>query len=263
MANFTTASPTINAAIASSATNGMMQRMFYLRMGSTITAATTGSGAVTIMRGTQRPQMPSNGTGVNGFIATNAWGFNNVTNTVMMYGLEYELGSLAVSGNTFTDGVAMPTKTVRGASITTAASLVFATVTTGVTATTPTLTITYTDQDGNTGNTASLTLPTSPVANSGFYVTPHLASGDTGIRDVTNISISTGTAGTIKVYGVLPLMISSQASSNLGLATVLNSFNATIVPYLIEPNEYIGFYRFGSTGAGEFYAGFNLTPETT
>lgn len=263
MPNFTTASPTINAAISSTATNGMMQRMFYLRMGSTVTAATTGSGAVTIMRGNQRPQMPSNGSGVSGFIAANAWGFNNVVNTGLVYGLEYELGSLAVSGNTFTDGVAMPTKTVRGASITTAASLVFAVATVAVTATTPTLTITYTDQDGNTGQTATLTLPTSPTVNTGFYVTPHLASGDTGIRDVTNISISTGTAGTIKVYGVLPLMISTGQSTNVGLATVLNPLNSTIVPYLIEPNEYIGFYRFGNTAAGEIYAGFNLVPETT
>lgn len=263
MANFTTASPTINAAIASSSTNGMMQRMYYVRMGNTTTAATVASGAVSISRGTQRPQMPSNGAGVSGFVAANAWGFTNVGTSGLLYGLEYELGSLAVSGNVFTDGVAMPTKTVRGASITTAASLVFAVATVAVTATTPTLTITYTDQDGNTGQTATLTLPTSPVINTGFYVTPHLSSGDTGIRDITNISISTGTAGTIKVYGVLPLMISTQASSSVGMATVLSPFNSTIVPYLIEPNEYIGFYRFGSTGAAEIYAGFNLVPETT
>lgn len=263
MANFTTASPTINAAIASSATNGMMQRMYYIRMSSSITAATAASGAVSVMRGTQRPQMPSNGSGVSGFIATNAWGFNNLVNTGLIYGLEYELGSLAVSGNTFTDGVAMPTKTVRNASITTAASLIFAVATVAVTATTPVLTITYTNQDGNTGQTATLTLPTSPVINTGFYVTPHLASGDTGIRDVTNMSISTGTAGTIKVYGVLPLMMSTGSSANVGIANVLSPFNSTIVPYLIEPNEYIGFYRFGSTGTGEIFAGFNLVPETT
>lgn len=263
MANFTTASPTINAAIASSATNGMMQRMYYIRMGSATTAATATSGSVSVMRGTQRPQMPSNGSGVSGFIAANAWGFNNLVNTGLIYGLEYELGSLAVSGNTFTDGVTMPTKTVRGASITTAASLIFAVATVAVTATTPTLTITYTDQDGNTGQTATLTLPTGPVINTGFYVTPHLASGDTGIRDVTNMSISTGTAGTIKVYGVLPLMMSTGPSTNVGIVNVLSPFNSTIVPYLIEPNEYIGFYRFGSTVAGEIYAGFNLVPETT
>lgn len=263
MANFTTASPTINAAISSTATNGMMQRMYYIRTTGTTTAATVASGGVSIVRGTQRPQMPTNGSGVSGFIAANAWGFNNLGSASIIYGLEYELGSLAVSGNAFTDGVTMPTKTVRGASITTAASLVFAVATVAVTATTPTLTITYTDQDGNTGQTATLTLPTSPVANTGFYVTPHLASGDTGIRDVTNISISTGTAGTIKIYGVLPLMISAQASANVGIANVLTPFNSTMVPYLIEPNEYIGFYRFGSTAAGEIYAGFNLVPETT
>lgn len=260
MANFTTATPTINAAISAVATNGMMQRMYYLRMASAVTAATTASGGVSCARGTIRPQMPSNGTGVSGFIAANAWGFSNTNISGLIYGLEYELGSLAVSGNTFTDGVAMPTKTVRGASITTAASLVFAVATVAVTATTPTLTITYTDQDGNTGNTATLTLPTSPAVNSAFYVTPHLASGDTGIRDITNMSISTGSAGTIKVYGVLPLMISTQT---LAIPNTLSILNAPLVPYLIEPNEYIGFYRFGSTSAGEAWAGFCLVPETT
>lgn len=263
MANFTTASPTINAAIASSATNGMMQRLFYMRQTAVITNATTTSGGVTLIRLPQRPQMPTNGSGVSGFIAANAWGFSNISNSGVLFGLEYELGSLAVSGNTFTDGVAMPTKTVRGASITTAASLVFAVATVAVTATTPVLTITYTDQDGNTGQTATLTLPTSPVINTGFYVTPHLASGDTGIRDITNISISTGTAGTIKVYGVLPLMISTQPANQAAIATVLSPFNSTIVPYLIEPNEYIGFYRYGGTTTSEVYAGFNLVPETT
>jgi hypothetical protein len=262
MANFTTASPTIDAAISSTATNGMMQRMYYFRTGATVTAATTTSGGVSLLRSPQRIQMPSsNGSGVSGFIATNVWGFTGASSTGMFFGLEYELGSLAVSTNTFTDGVAMPTKTVRGASITTAASLVFAVATVAVTATTPTLTITYTDQDGNTSNTATLTLPTSPVINTGFYVTPHLASGDTGIRDVTNISISTGTAGTIKVYGVLPLMISN--NPNNPFSTVLNCMNAPLVPYLIEPSEYIGTYRFGAVGAAEMFYGYNLTPETT
>lgn len=263
MANFTTASPTLDAAISAAATNGMMQRMYYSRTGLTVTAATINSGGVSILRSPQRIQMPSsNGSGVSGFIATNVWGFTGASNSGMFFGLEYELGSLAVSTNTFTDGVAMPIKTVRGASITTAASLVFAVATVAVTgATTPTLTITYTDQDGNTSNTATLTLPSNPSINTGFYVTPHLASGDTGIRDVTNISISTGTAGTIKVYGLLPLMISNNPSSPF--ATVLNCMNAPLVPYLIEPNEYIGAYRFGVAGASELFYGYSLTPETT
>lgn len=260
MANFTTTAPTINAAIASSATNGLMQRMYYLKS-TAVTAATTTSGSVTIARLPQRPQMPSNGTGVSGFVATNVWSLNSTANTGNLIGIEYELGSLTVSGNTFTDGVTMPTKTVRGASITTAASLVFAVATVAVTATTPTLTITYTDQDGNTNQTATLTLPTSPAINTGFYVTPHLASGDTGIRDVTNISISTGSAGTIKIYGVFPLSISAHPVA--GLSTILSPLNATIVPYLIEPNEYLGFYRFGAVAAFDMLAGISLVPETT
>ena len=261
MANFTTASPTIDAAI-SAATNGLMQRMYYFRGAAGNTAATTTSGSTSIFRCPQRIQMPSsNGSGIAGFIATNIFAFSRDAATGMFVGLEYELGSLAVSGNTFTDGVAMPTKTIRGTSITTAASLVFAVATVAVTATTPVLTITYTDQDGNTNQTATLTLPTSPLINTGFYVTPHLASGDTGIRDVTNISISTGSAGTIKIYGVLPLAASNQPV--VPQATTLHCMSTPLTPYLIEPNEYIAAYRFGSTSTPEMYFGFSLVPETT
>lgn len=261
MANFTTATPTINAALASSAANGIMHRAYYARTSAT-TAATVTSGAVSCTKAPIRVQMPSsNGTGVAGFIGSNMWGFTSVSQTGLVLGLDYELGSLAVSGNTFTDGVAMPTKTVRGASITTAASIVFAVATVAVTATTPVLTITYTDQDGNTGQTATLTLPTSPVINTAFYVTPHLASGDTGIRDITNISISTGTAGTIKVFGVLPLMITQ---NNIApLASGINFMSAPLVPYLIEPSEYIGAYKFGSVSACDFHYGFSFISETT
>lgn len=262
MPNFTTASPTINAAIASTAQYGMMQRIYYSRTAGGVTAATTTSGGVTITRAPLRPQMPSNGSGVSGFIATNTWGFSNIAATGLLYGLEYDLGTLTVSGNTFTDGVAMPTKSVRGESIVTAASLVFVVVTTTLIATTPVLTITYTDQDGNTGQTAVLTLPTNAAVNTGFYIAPHLSSGDTGIRDVTNISISVGTAGAIKIYGVLPLMIST-ATVTASISNTLSPLNSPIVPYLIEPNEYIGFYRFNVTTGGEIFAGFNLVPETT
>ena len=262
MANFTTATPTIDAALASSAANGTMQRLYHARYATGNTAATANSGGVSTLRVPTRIQMPSsNGTGVAGFIASNIWSISTNNNSMLVTGLEYEMGTLTVSGNTFTDGVAMPTKTVRGTSITTAASIAFAVVTTAVTATTPVLTITYTDQDGNTGQTATLTLPTSPIIHTGFYITPHLASGDTGIRDITNLSISTGTAGVIKIYGILPLSFNSTTVAPL--PANLNFMSAPLVPYLIEPSEYIAVYRLGSTSSTEITFGFSLIPETT
>jgi hypothetical protein len=170
---------------------------------------------------------------------------NYTGGTIMVGGLEYALGTLTVSGNSFSGGVSMPTKDVMGSSITTACSepLLVATVT--LAATTPTITITYTDQDGNTGNSAVLTLPTNVAANSAFRIAPYLANGDTGIRAVTNISTSAGTAGTLVVYGMLPINMTVAAGATpFGAISPLES---PLPMYLCEAGERLAFYRYGST----------------
>lgn len=54
---------------------------------------------------------------------------------------------------------------------------------------TPTLTLDYTDQDGNAGASGvSAALPASSIADS-FYEIP-LASGDTGVRSIQNLTLS-------------------------------------------------------------------------
>ncbi len=60
---------------------------------------------------------------------------------------------------------------------------------------TPTVTLTYTDQDGNTGNSATLTAVTTPPV--GTFEIFNLAAGDTGIRAPTAFQQSaTRTSGT-------------------------------------------------------------------
>jgi hypothetical protein len=121
---------------------------------------------------------------------------------------EFDLGTLTVSGNTFSGAGTMPTRRYNDkTAVQTASTYSMLVVNTALTATTPVVTITYTDQSGNTGNTATLTLPTSPVINTAFLISPHLANADTGIRAITNMSISTGSAGILKVYGLLPIAL--------------------------------------------------------
>lgn len=61
-------------------------------------------------------------------------------------------------------------------------------VVTALGAATTTATLTYTDSDGNTGNTSQITVPTSAVA--GTFIPFPLAAGDYGVRAVTAFQLT-------------------------------------------------------------------------
>ena len=227
--------------ILSSAKNLGVFRRFWSNNVGTCSAATTSCGSQSIKRLPGPITLPSSfGPGVNGIYFTRVEMATD-RQTYTLAALEYNMGSLAVSTNTFTDGVSMPVKNVLGNSIQTAAEMTVVVATTALTATTPVLTITYTDQDGNTGNTATLTLPTNVSVNSGFLVHPHLANGDTGIRDITNVSISTGSAGVLGIFGLLILNTQSN-----GITFCPNRFGPTnqpYIPWIGEASERVAVYQ--------------------
>ena len=198
----------IDNIIASSEDNGPFTRFYYSTIGTATTAATTSSGYVNAQRFPNPLTMLSSfGAGITGAVFPYVRCMSDDPDSHFICGIEYDMGTLTISGNSFADGVAMPTKVVRGTSLQTASQIAFLVVNSTLTATTPVITITYTDQGGTTSNTATLTLPTNPVVNSSFLITPHLASGDTGIRDITNMSTNVGTGGILKIYGLLILNI--------------------------------------------------------
>jgi hypothetical protein len=163
-------------------------------------------------------------------------------------GLEYLLGTLTVSGNSFSAGVTMPTKTVRGEAVQTNANICIMHVLTALTATTPVVTLTYTNQAGVGSRTATLTLPSNAGASSCFLVHPHFQADDLSIYALTGASISTGSAGVLEIFGILPL--------SKGVTVGVNGYNTDFlssseVPYLGVSGENIGFYRLGTGGAGE------------
>lgn len=232
---------------------GIMSRLFIDRVGAATTAANTTSGYVTAQRYPTSITLPSSfGSGVTGIVFPYVRMAQEDTSQSLICCLEYSLGTLTVSGNSFADGVAMPTKTIRGVSITTSAEIPMVVVTTSLTATTPVLTITYTDQDGNTNQTATMTLPTNSLINSAFLITPHLANGDTGIRDITNISISTGSAGVLKIYGLLVLGFSQSTSAST--ASFINPISIPLSMWPATTSEIITFYKFGTTVTNQILA---------
>lgn len=244
----------IDNMLASAANNGLLTRAISSIVGGATTAALTTCGSMSVQRHPSTFVMPSVGAGLTGAYFPYIKLLQEDASAEIVACLEYSLGTLAVSGNVFSDGVAMPTKLFGGAvsSVVTATQMAFLVVTAALTATTPTVTITYTDQDGNTNQTATLVLPTSPALNTAFMIHPHLASGDSGIRDVTNISISAGSAGSLAVKGCLLLSAATCALANV--ASQLPPLAAPIVMWLVEAGEVIAFYRLGITTTNSLVA---------
>jgi hypothetical protein len=105
----------------------------------------------------------------------------------------------------------------------------------------------------------TFTTPAAPTVNTAFLLSNRFASGDSGIRDITAMTQSGGTAGVIKIYGVLPLHIEYQQTGNYPISIMSNP----IVPYLLQPGEFLGIYRLFANATSELYLSLNLTPEPT
>lgn len=82
---------------------------------------------------------------------------------------------------------------------------------------TPTVTLTYTDQDGNTGQTGTFTGVASPPV--GTFEIFTLAAGDTGVRAPTSfIQSATRTSGTMHLVLFRVLAMVEVTSANIGNA---------------------------------------------
>lgn len=82
---------------------------------------------------------------------------------------------------------------------------------------TPTVTLTYTDQDGNTGATGTFTGVASPPV--GTFEIFTLAAGDTGVRAPTSfIQSATRTSGTMHLVLFRPIAQVEVTSANIGNA---------------------------------------------
>lgn len=120
-----------------------------------------------------------------------------------------------------------------------------AVVQTALGAAAPALTITYTDQDGNTGNTAlALTSPaaSAPVSTLfayNFGPFAPLAGTDKGMRKIDSYTIATGTTGTVAFLLVRPLaQIPLLAATTMSMMNLVHEF-----PSLeqVQDNACLGF----------------------
>lgn len=143
------------------------------------------------------------------------------------------LGSLDISGPTFTDGSQMPTVTELGVSRQTS-GMVLMEITTALGATPGAITITYVDQNGNAAETT--TAQNLPVTNPNIHTVGAIVlnAGDIGVRDITSATRTGGTAptGVVKFWGCLPIALCcSDGSGNIFTENLLtNTFLLSQLP---------------------------------
>jgi len=257
--NFTSEIPSIDAGLVATEVYGSKRQLISLRSNSGGgTAALTTCGSITGYRYPYTYTVPTTGAGVAGFMPSSMYNYGDDTATFTIGFLEYNLGSIALATGTFTSGATMPTKTIYGSSVQTAGAFCFLHCDAATTATTPTITTTYTNQDGTGSRTSTLVLPTSPILGTAFFMQPHLNNGDTAIRSVQNITKSAGTAGTISVRCGIPLVYQANYSSLMFSTNYLSNLASSII---LEAGETIAWYRFGATSSSEMAAMVNLIVE--
>jgi len=262
--NWTNTNPTLDQALSDDYNYGSWQQCSLMGDASSTAdlGLASGGGGITMHRMSNPWTVPSVSSPVIGYCVTKMDLLTYNNNTGIMGGLEFLLGTLTVSGNSFSAGPGMPIRTVRGTSLQLGSMMAFAVVKTSLGgATTPTLTFTYTNQSGTTGQTGTIVLPTNPTVNSAFLLNYRLASGDTGIQAVTNMSISAGTSGVINIYGFMVMSMGGQSTASGGSGQVLETQSTPLPKILCVPNDTIAFYVMGN-GGSQFMCHLTATPET-
>ncbi len=189
-------------------------------------------------------------TGVTAYIPTEIFAHTSTNQGGgIIVGELINFGSLNISTNTFTDGSAMPTRTIFNTS-TAMCSPIFMEVEVALNATPGTLVVTYVDQNGNTAEAStSHTLTASAIPGSTSTVV--LNTTDWGARDVTNAVRSAGTTptGTIRFWGIVPIAIVPEGNGTAGLSVggSIDLLNSGIVRRLAAATVIGGFRQ--TTGA--------------
>lgn len=232
--------PTIDGFLAASA-NGQYQSTNFANL--SVSSAPTVSGTTGARRGLSFFTIPTLGGSVTGGLTTITSGLNNNAACGVIHAQEINFGTYTFGTGWSGTGTTMPTKTIQGSSIQTASPMLAIAVTSNVTATTPTITITYTNQAGTASQSMTYVLPTNSAVTSAYILNSFLASGDVGVRAVSNVSSSAGSAGTFQLFGCLPISMDGYSASPLNSPVV-----APNPQFQFAGGEQIGFYSLGQIG---------------
>lgn len=214
------------------ASNGYIVHRHYGAELNAVTTALTGN-TVILYKTPQIYTVETMPSGVTGFRLTNATLYSSIQTAFYLLVKLVDLGTF-VAGTGFTDGNAMPTVTEGNTSRTIHSALLMEVTTAGTGSLT--VTVDYTDQDGNASTTPAQALTGgATVYSCGFLP---LATNDWGVRDVTGVTRTTGTGtGTFKLWGVVPMGMFNVMHQSVGVQSNLNFLTDTPTPPLLSAGD--------------------------
>ena len=180
---------------------------------------------------------------------------SNYSNSLMLYDYTFGVNNSLNATNTAVTGVPTRYQTTDAAG-----SFVSARVTTVLSATATNLTVTYMDQDGNVAEAApaiaaraSSAVETIPLTEPDWFIP--LASGDTGVRKITNVQSSGANTGVVDWMICHPLAIMISPATNSG--AVIDGINSAFSLVEIKTGACLAFMEYlkGTTSAGASYHG--------
>jgi hypothetical protein len=159
-------------------------------------------------------QVPSGST----FLPDKAKSVVTTAGSRTLIGTGVVMGSLNLSTNTFTDSIAVSAPRFF--------SRMLGCVTTVMSAASDNITVTYTDDLGNSHSSVATTFAASSPVGNCFEIPLAATTGamrDTGFRDVTNITDSAAPTGIIEIIGMNPLHDTLGAANAFEISTISNS----------------------------------------
>lgn len=165
----------------------------------TLAGTSTTAGVVPTDATAGYPTIDAFGGGATGYLAQVDFG-SSVASRIKLFDMVFKAGAYAFNANTALSAQPSYSSRMPGSSYKDTQIWIEA-----VTAFTgnPTFTITYTNQDGTTGRTATLAAGLAPTL--GRMLQIPLQSGDTGVQKIDNVACSVATVGTFNVLVMRPL----------------------------------------------------------
>jgi hypothetical protein len=134
---------------------------------------------------------------------------STVSGTVWLYDRCFALGALTPTSGAYPGPV---TGTALDRPADGAGCMIMAEIVTALSAAAHTVTITYTNEAGDTGRTATVVLPASAPIGRVFFAT--LQAGDSGVRQITGVSGSaTPPTGTFNLLIIRPLLMAGAVAN--------------------------------------------------
>lgn len=208
----------------------------------TLAGSSTGAGVVPTDATAGTPTINAFAGGATGYLSKVQFG-STVACRIAVFDLLFKAGAYAFNANTAL--ASQPSYSGRLPGTDYKGTQIWAEQVTAATGN-QTWNVTYTDQDGNTGNTTgAVGIGAAPTVGRCWQLP--LAAGDTGVQQITNVAGGTGSAGTANILVLRPLWYGRVRSANDG---DVNDLLRTGMPEVYADSALFVLVAADSTAAG-------------